>query len=316
MGNTTSTKTTTTSTTTTTVPITTRQILPTEVTKLQIDLTNTITKAQELKTLLNTVPTKIDFANNLKTAITEYNIQNKTESFQNYSDYYLNEEVDRPDHALLFKGHNTALSLLDDPLGRNQAAFDTYVYLQNKKINDLDAQINQINSTKTTIPINGKIKSIKNLGTSTMLNVEEYDVINPTTTTPNSTIAASSQNNSVENINKNYLILGNNGCLSYTNDATNKIAPNKFDFVKCDANDVKQKFILKQINNRTDYNNLVDDKYKINNQPYSPFFTAIPYNAYNENQQCVTINNEGLTIERCNLDNNQRFKQFYNPVVC
>lgn len=304
---------------------TTRQANPTEIADLKKNLATTITNATQLRDLLNTLPTKIDFSSNLSTAITNYKAQqlNPIEKFTNYSNYYLNENTSRPDDSLLFKAHNNALSLVDDPLGRNQAAFDTYIYLQNKKINDLNAKINEVNSLRATTSNQPEkiIKSIKNLDNSKILYVQEYAGTQSTTTTVPVGTSTSANANKIEqngNPNKNYLIFGNNGCLSYNPEFINDKNLNNFKFEKCNANDINQQFILSQINDQTNYNNLVDSKSQIASDISTSygFYAAIPYNNYildkdKNDRQCVTINDEGLTIQKCNLDYTQRFKAFY-----
>ena len=141
--------------------------------------------------------------------------------------------------------YNKNIALLDDPNKMTQASFDTYIYIQNKKINNLKKELKlveeQIQKNKLT---KNDIKSFKSMNNSQILNVELYN----------------DKNNNNSSKYPNYLIYGNNGCLEYDNNKEYEsvsVAPT-WKFNTCDANNSKQQFVSNKINDLETYNSYID----------------------------------------------------------
>lgn len=176
--------------------------------------------------------------------------------------------------------YNRYVALLDDPNQLNKAAFDTFMYIQNKKINNLQTQLASLPTQAAIQTSNSNsIKAIKNLGNSHILNVQEY---------PSATAA----NNGAVSY-PNYLIYGNNGCLQYDSGNSTTLS-----FQPCNANNQKQQFYKKSISN---------DKYNIN--PSS-----------SDSSNCLQLNSDGLSVMPCdssntNIAKNQQFSPLYRTVM-
>lgn len=195
------------------------------------------------------------------------------------------------------KSFNNSLSLLDDPNNMNRAAFDTYLHIQDTKIASLKSNLNTLqkkaseNNNK-----NAPVKGIRSMYNSAILNVEEYPNGNPKQS--------------------KYLIYGNTGCLQY--DLQNQQNAPSISFRPCDSNQLKQQFNINQINNLDQYNNPITNKnnslYKINHKTNVNFgfYTVNPSNA---SDQCLQLNNDGISVMPCNMNSEQRFGTNYYSVV-
>ena len=159
---------------------------------------------------------------------------------------------------------------------------------------------------------------------------------NPTTTNPTTTNPMSSKPTTSKPFNSNingsshypnYLIYGNNGCLQYEqltskNDADNNgktvLTPATWAFKPCNANDPRQQFVSTQVNDLPTYNSFITDPYNITSQLNSSKTTTFGFNIVNpiNNQdQCLQLNNDGLSVMPCTLDFEQRFRPVYNTVL-
>ena len=212
--------------------------------------------------------------------------------------------------------YNDSIALLDDPNHMTKAAFDTYLHIQDNKINKLNANLAILNDkikTKNIPPVKG----FRSMNNSSILNAEEYP--NPSATNngqPNSSSNTYNGNNS--STYPNYLIYGNNGCLQYEPSSTiNKNTPS-WNFKSCDANESKQQFTTTLINNLDKYNNpitnSINQKYMLRDSTNTQlgFYTVNPNNAYD---QCLQLNNDGLSIMPCTMESAQRFKPTYHSVL-
>ena len=216
--------------------------------------------------------------------------------------------ISSPDIQTYINTYNDSIALVDDPANINKVNFDTYIHLQNKKLSDLQ---NTIKTFPTNVQIDAPVKSIKNMLTSKLLNVEEYKS------------KAFKPNGAPDDKYPNYLIYGNNGCLQYTkasNDLVNPLnnKPGEWTFTSCNANDAKQRFTKSKISNTIEYNAKITDKkletYKINNVNSTtlPFYVVNPETAVD---QCLMLNNDGLSIMPCNMTADQRFKLQYRSII-
>lgn len=200
----------------------------------------------------------------------------------------------------------------DDTTKYNKKAFDTYIYIQNKKLNDLQESINGM---PTRPNISRPIKAIKNLENSQILNIEKYP--NPTAPTPNDY----------------YLIYANNKCVEFippttATTPTNPISTSPgtigetgWDLKPCNASNPNQQFKLNNIPNPTAYNNMIyndnnKSKYTLNDASSSlyGFYTVNPNNDTYKTH-CLQLNDDGLSVVPCNLEGSQRFKPFYQSVL-
>jgi hypothetical protein len=225
------------------------------------------------------------------------------EGFTNVNDKYLppislslSNEQEIQDYI---NSYNQSIALLDDPNKVAQANFDAYIHLQDKKLADLQNTINKF-PTNPNLK-NNPIKSIKNIRTSTGLNVEAYPDEN--------------KNNNGAPKYPNYLIYGNNGCLQYNTDKSKGSA--SWAFEPCNSNNSSQRFYLQKINTLNDYNNKITDisqqsfKIKDTNSTIMGFHVVNPES---DSSQCVQINSNGLSVVPCNMDSTQRFKPYYHSI--
>ena len=147
------------------------------------------------------------------------------------------------------------------------------------------------------------------MNNSVILNVEEYPV--------DTGIQSNSENQSNKTNDKSkYLIYGNNGCLQY--ETAYQQTPATWSFQSCDANKSEQQFKINQINTLNQYNNPVTN---INNKNYIMkhqnnidfgFYIVNPVNTYD---QCLQLNNDGVSVMPCNMDSSQRFGTNYQTVL-
>ncbi len=257
------------------------------------------------------------------------NINNIKNVSENFSDINYYPKSDTPIFKDYINAYNTSLALIDDPNQLNKVKFDTYIHMQNKKIAELEDNIN-------TFPTNGNniikpIKAIKNFKTSTSLNVEEYrtpQTTNITSNTNNTNITSNTINTINSNpgngstVYPNYLIYGNNGCLEYNKSTLNPITnvkdPSTWAFKACNSNDTKQRFTMNKINNINDYNNKITDikniDYKIQDEK-STIMGFYVVNPETNSEQCMMLNNDGLSVMPCNMSDEQRFKPFYHSIT-
>ena len=94
--------------------------------------------------------------------------------------------------------------------------------------------------------------------------------------------------------------------------------PATWNFRSCDSNNPKQQFAINQINTVSQYNNPITDpnnsRYLLNDSSNTRmgFYTVNPNTAYD---QCLQLNNDGISIVPCNMDSSQKFKQSYHNVM-
>jgi len=228
---------------------------------------------------------------------------NNTEPFINMSSVKLNpnKDTDIYNYANIY---NQNIALLDDPNKMNQLSFNTYIHIQNQKINNLKKELKQLEEHIQNNKKNkNNIKSFKSMSNSKIINVELYNDKN--------------KNDAVKY--PNYLIYGNNGCLEYDNEKEYKtvsVAPT-WKFNSCNSNNPKQQFVSNKINNLETYNSHIDDNNKesILNDDSNIMFGFNIINPIDDNKKCVQLNNDGISVMPCNLKYDQRFKPSYNTVL-
>lgn len=239
--------------------------------------------------------------------IEEFTIQQKSPDLY-FSPIYIptNGSPELDDYTTAY---NNSIALLDDPRHMSQANFDAYIHMQDNKIAQLQSQISSF-STNTT-PQKNPIRSIKNLKTSVGLNLEPYH--DPAIQNNLSNTYAGNGAPTYPN----YLIYANNGCLQYIPHDTNNNLPASWSIRPCNSNLAGQRFNMQQINNIDKYNLLITDpnnaSYKITD-PNSAIFGFYVVNPEGYNEQCLQINNDGLSVMPCNMDSTQRFKPYYHTI--
>lgn len=204
--------------------------------------------------------------------------------------------------------YNQAVNIINASQNQSldEARFNAYIYLQEKKLNQLKDAIDTY-PTNANIR-NNPIKAVKNLATSNLLNVESFP---DPASFPTSANPLEKYNGNGSSVYPNYLIYGNNGCLNYnSSDAT-------YNFQACNSNNPEQRFIMNQILNKDDYNGKITDptnaSYKINNTDNTimGFYVVNPENS---TDKCININKDGLSVMPCNMQNSQRFKPYYHSI--
>ena len=312
--------------------------------------------------------------------------QRTTENFENTNEgsIMLNPE-NYPEVSDYADIYNQNIALLDDPRNMINASFNTYLNIQDRKMNNLRKQLIQLEADIQNNKLDAiQIKGFKSMHNSQILNVEPYNdpkykprpTNTPNTTTPRITndtddtyfsrdeynITANTDTNTntdaTPNTNRfrrsnripkrfpnstkpktqnmqingaveypNYLIYGNNGCLQYepsinTNTlddyGNTKIIPATWAFKPCDANETKQQFVSTQVNNLPTYNKFITSRDNIISRKQSKqniIFGFNVVNPINSQDQCLQLNNDGLSVMPCNLDFDQRFRPIHNTVI-
>lgn len=208
--------------------------------------------------------------------------------------------------------HKQILDLIEDPSRIQEVKYKIEQDIQDKKICGLEKQIAELEELRASSPssssnsrMNQEIKGIKSYDNSQILNIypgKESNSIGP----------------------DNYMIFGNGGCLSYNQVVDdNNVATNQYAFTNCNVQNEQQQFNIKNIRDRNLYNNNVHSNLnQINVEIGQPFNIIKPVNtntnALNNDRekQCLTLNNEGLTVEPCSLEPNQRFSIVNKVTAC
>ena len=259
---------------------------------------NSLSK-KNFKTIINK---QADIKNKLNANIENLNLLNTTmdtttiEPFSNYLNS--NNFPDIKNYADVF---NKNIALLDDPKNIKKQKFDTYIYMQNKKIKEMKEELIKLQTqVQKQSKLSPDIKSFKNMNTSQSLNIELYNDNKP--------------NNSITY--PNYLIYGNDGCLEYNKN--NGTQSPQWNFKSCDSNNKNQQFTSTKINNLETYNSFINsetNKDKILKDSSSTMFNFNVINPVDEQDKCLQLNNDGLSVMPCSLDLSQRFRESYFTVL-
>lgn len=261
--------------------------------------TNNSLIKKDFKTIINK---QADIKNKLNANIENLNLLNTTmdtttiEPFSNY----LNSN-NFPDIKNYADEFNKNVALLDDPKNIKKQKFDTYIYMQNKKIKEMKEELIKLQTqVQKQSKLSPDIKSFKNMNTSQSLNIELYNDNKP--------------NNSITY--PNYLIYGNDGCLEYNKN--NGTQSPQWNFKSCDSNNKNQQFTSTKINNLETYNSFINsetNKDKILKDSSSTMFNFNVINPVDEQDKCLQLNNDGLSVMPCSLDLSQRFRESYFTVL-
>ena len=250
----------------------------------------------------NIINQQADIKNKLNANIENLELLNTTmdtttiEPFSNYLNS--NNFPDIKNYADVF---NKNIALLDDPKNIKKQKFDTYIYMQNKKIKEMKEELIKLQTqVQKQSKLSPDIKSFKNMNTSQSLNIELYNDNKP--------------NNSITY--PNYLIYGNDGCLEYNKN--NGTQSPQWNFKSCDSNNKNQQFTSTKINNLETYNSFINsetNKDKILKDSSSTMFNFNVINPVDEQDKCLQLNNDGLSVMPCSLDLSQRFRESYFTVL-
>jgi hypothetical protein len=203
--------------------------------------------------------------------------------------------------------YNNNIALLDDPNNDTKNTFNAYISLQDNKIQTLRTELDdlqkRIQNNKFNKP---NIQAIKSIDNSQILNLEPYSL----------------ENKNISSEYPNYLIYGNNGCLQYEKssiDNNNVLQPSTWSFKSCNANEPKQQFIPNQVNYLSNYNYYIQDpsnkNYILNDANTTTLGFYIMNPITSPNDQCLQLNNEGISVMPCNMTNSQRFKTLYSTII-
>ena len=305
--------------------------------------------AQQIANMQKNIVDNLQILLNRQTKIMDDTDIDTKEFFANVNEgsIMLNPE-DYPEVSDYADVYNQNIALLDDPSNMINASFNTYINIQDKKIGKLRTQLNQLQTDiqNNKVSFSG-IKGFKSMNNSQILNVEDYYdpnyspmMTNPnatnysTTTNPNITNSMTSNPTTTKPFNNklngasqypNYLIYGNNGCLQYdqlssTTDINGKttLTPATWAFKPCNANEPRQQFVSTQVNDLPTYNSFITSKDNLRSHLNSTKTTTFGFNVVNPintQDQCLQLNNDGLSVMPCNLDFEQRFRPIYNTVL-
>jgi len=211
--------------------------------------------------------------------------------------------------------HKEILDLIEDPSRIKNFKHKIEQDIQDMRIDDLEKNMakleylrfknNKLSNKKTSNEIHG----VKSYDNSQILNV--YPGKDQKTN---------------DKYKKNYMVFGNGGCLSYNQVVDNKGSTNQYAFTHCNVQNPQQQFKIHQINDKGTYNNNVysdNDKVNSNSDFINYGFNILkPINVNNKantndkDKQCLSLNENGLTIEPCTLEPKQRFSIIDNVTTC
>jgi hypothetical protein len=202
--------------------------------------------------------------------------------------------------------HQEIVDLIDDPGRLDNFRLKINQNIQDYKLCDLEKEMADLEKLKADVKRvndetsfkNKEIKGVKCFDNSQILNVysgkETNDGVN------------------------NHLIFGNGKCLAfnqYRDSKTNQDL-NQYDFIHCNVQNNQQQFSIRPIETLDDYNSTV--KSGIDRLTTSTF-VDMDFNVINpkgKEQECLTLNEDGLTIEPCTLESNQRFSTLDTVTAC
>ena len=239
-----------------------------------------------------------------------------TSSMDNFADITPIKSIDLITYQDIY---TKSVALTDSDTDYDKVAFDTYMHLQDKKINELQTNLNNIQTQFGTLKT-PPVKAFRNLSNSQVLNVEGYLKPDPTATN-NGQPSTYKGNGASPDKYPNYLIYGNNGCLQYNPgiDSTTSLSstPAEYKFTSCNASNPKQQFFAKQITDKDTYNYPISESnrsYKISDQSSTNmnFYVINPIGA---DKQCLQLNNDGLSVMPCTMYPTQRFKPMYQNAI-
>ena len=179
------------------------------------------------------------------------------------------------------KQHLSDNEYLDDKL------FQIKQHRQNNKLNKIESDITEYNRQLEDIGIdNSELKSIKSQAESVNLNIKQIHT---------------DENNSANN---KYILFTNEQCLSYDTEKEDKENEDTYKLAFCNRSDPKLHFKINSVGDVEEYNNHVSNSDQITSDYVIgfPFSVVKPSNSSN---QCLTLDQEGMSVQPCNLQEAQ-----------
>lgn len=207
--------------------------------------------------------------------------------------------------AIHVNRHREIIDLIDDPSRLDNFRLKISQNIQDYQLCDLEREMADLEKLKADVKrindetsFNKDIKGVKSFDNSQILNVYPGKKTNDNS--------------------KNHLIFGNGKCLAfnqYRDPKTNKDI-NQYDFIHCNVQHNQQQFNIRPIENLNDYNSTVKSGIdRLSTDTYVDMdFNVI--NPKGKEQECLTLNDSGLTVEPCTLESNQRFSTLDTITAC
>ena len=211
--------------------------------------------------------------------------------------------------------HKEIVDLIEDPSRIASFKHKIEQDIQDMKIEDLEKNMAKLeelrikNNMKLKLNTSQEIHGIKSFDNSQILNVYP-----------------GSKKNYNKQGGKNYMIFGNEGCLSFNQVVDDKGISNQYAFTHCNVQNPQQQFKIKKIDNKSAYNNTVysdNDKINSDSEFINYGFNIIkPVNMNNkadydnQNKHCLSLSDSGLSVEPCTLESKQRFSTVNNITAC
>lgn len=219
-----------------------------------------------------------------------------------------------PGHSQkIINEHKEIVDLIEDPSRIKSFKYKIEQDVQDMKIEELEKDLAKLQDQrlKSNLKYNRnnstEIHGVKSFDNSQILNVYPG-------------------NEEINYDGKNYMIFGNGGCLSYNQKINDKGSTNQYAFTHCNVQNPQQQFKIKKINNRVVYNDNVYsdiDKVSTDTEFVNYGFNIIKPTNINDNakfsdedKQCLSLNENGLSIEPCTLEPRQRFSTVNSVTSC
>lgn len=201
------------------------------------------------------------------------------------------KSIEIPDEKMVSDLNKNISNLIDDVYNNKyDYIFNSKQDMQDYRLNLIDEGINKsidkMNIDNLEKEDNNKVKMISNPSSGLNLNIHrvKYD----------------KESNLYPNNDNRYVVYVNGKCLSYDENT-------KYGLEQCMANKTEQQFNIRNIKTLDDYNNTIKDKkYTLQNESSIPLPFHI-LSPVNNNQDCLNIDVNDLSIEECNLGPYQRW---------
>ena len=224
------------------------------------------------------------------------------EKVEEINDMEIRGNTNAYDHV---SNYNNVVDSINDPQNIGTLQHNIKNYIQKSTVINLEqqlAELEKLNEIKARTgnlseekDIN-EIKSVQNVNNAESLNVYLPDDIDRS-----------------DKSKHEYMVFGNGKCLSFNKDG-NKV--NEYEFVDCNRRDNKQLFKIDKINGSLAYNNKVASPVnRIDSTKFETlgFYTVSPKG---DEKQCMTLNDNGLVIQPCDLNSEQRYHVSDKIVSC
>jgi len=201
--------------------------------------------------------------------------------------------------------YNNVVDSINDPDNLSTLQHNIKNYIKKSTVINLEqqlAELEKLNEMKartgslTEAQVVNEIKSVQNVNNSESLNVYLPSDIDR-----------------ADKSKHEYMVFGNGKCLSYDKDGKKT---KEYEFVDCNRRDNEQLFKIDKINGTLAYNNKVASPInRIDSTKFETlgFYTVSPKG---NDKQCMTLNDNGLVIQPCDLNSEQRYHVSDKVVSC